>query len=236
MDTTNYTESTRSKILIVIPAFNEERVIQDVIREVWNAGYNNIIVVDDCSSDKTYFKAREMQGVITLRHKINRGKGAATRTGIEAVKLMGASVIVTMDGDGQHDPKDIKNLLDPILKGKSEVSLGTRLKNTKGMPLVRIVANIASNALTWMLYRILVSDSQSGFRAYSRRAADLIETTADRYEYDSEVIKEIHDKRLSFVEVPIAVRYTDYSLGKTHKQGFVNGIKMVYKMFWNMLS
>ena len=230
-------EDNQKNLFIVVPAFNEERVIQSVITEIRRAGQHyNIIIVDDHSSDKTREKAREMQGVTVLRHKINRGKGAATRTGIEAAKMLGASIIVTMDGDGQHDPADIANLVEPIISGKSEVALGTRLKKSAGMPWVRIIANKLSNILTWILYRTWVSDSQSGMRAYSRLAADRIETKADRYEYESEVVKEIHDKNLSFVEVPIAVRYTKYSMSKIHRQGFVNGVKMVYKMFWNMLS
>ncbi|KKQ53532.1 MAG: Glycosyl transferase family 2 [Parcubacteria group bacterium GW2011_GWD2_38_11] len=97
---------TNPKTFIVIPAFNEETVIQDVIREVQGAGYENIIVVDDGSSDNTQAKAKELIGKLALRHKINRGKGGATKTGIEAAKLLGAEIIVTIDG-GQHDPKDI---------------------------------------------------------------------------------------------------------------------------------
>lgn len=229
-------ENNQKKIFVVVPAFNEERVIQNVITEIQRAGWFNIIIVDDHSSDNTWKKAREMQGVTVLRHKINRGKGAATRTGIEAAKILGASVIVTMDGDGQHDPTDIAKPTEPILSNEAEVTLGTRLKKSAGMPWTRIIANKLSNVLTWVLYRTWVSDSQSGMRAYSRFAAENIETKADRYEYESEVVKEIHDKNLSFIEVPIAVRYTRYSMSKTHRQGFVNGVKMVYKMFWNMLS
>jgi hypothetical protein len=81
-----------------------------------------------------------------------------------------------------------------------------------------IIQNKVGNILTWYLYGLYVSDSQSGFRAYSRRAANLIETKGDRYEYDSQVIREIYLHKLKYTESPINVRYTDYSMGKLQKQ------------------
>lgn len=224
------------KICIVIPAFNEEWVIQDVISEIKSAGYENIIVVDDGSADKTYEKAKEVQGIIALRHKINRGKGAATKTGIEAAKLLGANIIVTMDGDGQHDPEDIEKLISPIINDRCDVVLGTRLKNSAGMPFYKIIQNYLGNIITWYLFGLYVTDSQSGFRAYSRCAAEVINTRGDRYEYDSEVIREIYIYKLKFKEVPIKVRYTEYSMGKVQKQSFANGLKTFYKMIWQLLN
>ncbi len=221
---------------IVIPAYNEEKIIQSVLREIQAAGYHNIIVVDDGSTDQTYTKAKEMPNVIALRHKLNRGKGAATKTGIEVAKLRGADIIVTLDGDGQHNPADIEKLVRPIEDLHCDVVLGTRLLNPKGMPWYKILANKIGNIITWYFYGLYVSDSQSGFRAYSRHAAELINTKTDRYEYDSEVIHEIYLYQLSYQEVPIEVRYTDYSMGKLQKQGFWNGLKTFYKIVWHLIS
>ncbi len=221
---------------IVLPAYNEEKIIQDVLREIQSSGHKKIIVVDDGSRDQTYERAREIEGVVALRHKLNRGKGAATKTGIEAAKLLGAGIIVTMDSDGQHNPTDIARLIDPIQKNHCDVVLGTRLKNPKGMPWYKILANHIGNAITWYFYGLWVSDSQSGFRAYSRHASELINTKTDRYEYDSEVIREIYLYKLKYKEVPIEVRYTDYSMGKIQKQGFINGLKTFYKIIWNIIS
>ena len=220
---------------IVIAAYNEGQVIEDVIREINTVCTANIIIVDDGSSDDTYKKAASQRGVITLRHKINRGKGAATKTGIVAANRLGADIIVTMDGDGQHDPTDIEALVTPIRNGDYDVVLGTRDKIRGEMPLIKIIANKIGNIVTWILYGIHVSDSQSGFRAYSRFAASIIDTKADKYEYDSKVIREINNNRLKFTEVPIKVRYTDYSMGKPQKQGFINGIKTLLRMIWGML-
>lgn len=227
--------SKNPKIYIAIPAFNEGTVIQSVISEIKQAGYEKIVIVDDGSTDDTYKKAFET-GIKVFRHKLNRGKGAATKTAIEASKLLGADIIVTMDGDGQHDPGDIKNLVSPIINEGFDVVLGSRLKNPKGMPLHKIIHNWIGNAVTWYLYGLWVTDSQSGFRAYSFEAAEKINTRADRYEYDSEVIKEIYAYKLKFKEVPIKVRYTEYSMGKAHKQSLANGIKTAYRMVWNIIS
>jgi len=224
------------KTIIVIPAYNEAEVIQSVIREIKSAGYENIVVVDDGSADDTRARAAELIGKNALRHKLNRGKGGATKTGIEAAKILGADIIVTVDGDGQHDPKDIQKLIAPILENKADVVLGTRLIDPTGMPLHKIIANHIGNFFTWYLFGLWVTDSQSGFRAYSRRAADLINTKADRYEYDSEVIREIYIYKLKYIEIPISVRYTAYSMGKVQKQGFINGLKTLYKMVWNLIT
>jgi glycosyltransferase involved in cell wall biosynthesis len=230
-------EKTQSdkKIFIAIPAFNEEKVIQNVISEIRSAGYANIIVVDDGGKDETYQKAKEA-GAVVLRHKINRGKGAATKSAIEAAKMLGADIVVTLDGDGQHDPSDIKKLAGPIITGEYDVVLGTRLVDPRGMPRYKILQNKIGNILTWLLFGLWVTDSQSGFRAYSRHAMEVINTRGDRYEYDSEVIREIYTYRLKFQEVPISIRYTEYSMGKLHKQSLSNGIITLYKMFWRLIS
>lgn len=234
-----FTEHSLDKetcICVVIPAYNEEEVIADVIREVRNAANVLIVVVDDGSRDRTFAAASadSFSNVFVLRHKINRGKGAATKTGIVAANRLGADIVVTMDGDGQHDPTDIKALVQPIIDGDYDVVLGTRPKRKGEMPFVKIIANNIGNLVTWFFYGIHVSDSQSGFRAYSRFAATIIDTKADKYEYDSKVIREINNNRLRFTEVPIQVRYTEYSMGKLQKQGFINGIKTLWRMIWSM--
>ncbi|HRY82192.1 MAG TPA: glycosyltransferase family 2 protein [Candidatus Moranbacteria bacterium] len=224
------------KIFIVIPALNEEKIIQEVIGDIKKSGYENIIVIDDGSTDNTFSKAQEILGNSVFRHRLNRGKGAATKTGIEAAKILDADIIVTMDGDGQHDPTDISKLTKPIEFDKFDVVLGTRLLNSKGMPYHKILANKIGNFFTWYFYGLWVTDSQSGFRAYSRHAVKVINTRSDRYEYDSEVIREIKKYKLKYKEIPITVRYTEYSMGKVQKQSFLNGLKTLYKMIWNIIS
>ena len=220
-------------VFIVIPVFNEAQVVGKVIDEIHQSGYRNLIVVDDGSIDDTYDIANSYQSVICLRQRVNRGKGAATKTGIMAAIQLGARIIVTMDGDGQHAPEDLSRLVEPIRERNYDVVLGSRMMNTKGMPFMKVIANRIGNIITWLFYGILVTDSQSGLRAYSQYAAKTIDTKADKYEYDSKVIREINNNRLSFKEVPITVRYTEYSMSKSQKQGFINGLKTLGRMLWD---
>ena len=104
------------------------------------------------------------------------------------------------------------------------------------MPFHKIIQNRFGNLITWYLFGLYVTDSQSGFRAYSRHAAEVINTRSNRYEYDSEVIREIHNYKLKFRKMPIKVRYTQYSMGKNSKQSFMNGLRTVYKMIWRIIS
>lgn len=221
--------ANREKVFIVIPAYLEQPSIRQVIDELHREGYENIIVVDDGSPDNTYAEAHNAGGIYLLQHMVNRGKGAAMRTGFEAAKKLGAEIAVAFDGDGQHDARDIQNLIKKIAEGY-DVVLGTRMKDSRGMPFVKQVANIIGNMVTWMLFGILVSDSQSGLRVFSRKALDLIDTKGDRYTYETEVLKEIARNKLSVCEVPIRVIYTKHSQSKAVRQGFVTGLKTLVRL------
>jgi glycosyltransferase involved in cell wall biosynthesis len=221
-------------ICILVPVYNEASVLSEVVEEIQKVGKFTIIVIDDGSRDDSFRVAKNLD-VVAIRHKINRGKGAAVKTGIEVAKRLNADIVVTMDGDGQHDPLDIAVLVKPIVEDGCDVVLGSRLMNHDGMPVIKIIANKVGNIFTWLFYGIFVSDSQSGFRSFSKYAIQVIDTKADKYEYDSKVIREMKNNRLKFVEVPVQVRYTEYSMGKKHKQGFVNGLKTLGRMIWDML-
>ncbi len=215
-------------VIAVIPAYNEEKVIAQLIRDIKKEKIKTIIVVDDGSNDNTYIKAHQMKAIV-LRHSLNRGKGAAIKTGIEAAKWLHAESVITIDGDGQHNPKDIQTLLRTLNLGY-DVVLGYRMQNRQTMPWLKRMANYSANLLTWILYGLWVHDSQCGLRAYSKKALDCIDTQHDQYEYDSEIIREIQYNKLKFYEVPVQTVYTKYSMTKPSKQGFTNGIKTFIHM------
>jgi len=216
------------KIFIVIPAHNEAQVIGSVIEGIIKNGYKNIIVVDDGSSDNTEAVAKE-HGALVVRHMINRGKGASAKTGIEAAKLLNADVVVTIDGDGQHNPEDIKKLLKKL--DRHDLVLGYRLHPESKMPKTRIIGNLFANFFTWIIYGLWVKDSQSGFRAYSEKTLNEINLNYDKYEFDSEIIREIVKNKIKYVEIPIEVRYTKYSMNKQSRQTLVKGIKTIIRLF-----
>ncbi|MEW6387833.1 MAG: glycosyltransferase family 2 protein [Thermodesulfobacteriota bacterium] len=220
-------EPSAKKIYVIIPVINNGKVIQKVLKEIKDDGYYNIIVVDDGSEDDSYEKAKAMNAIV-LKHMINRGKDAAVKTGIEAAKILNADIAVTMDGDGRHNPKDIRQMVDLINNG-IDVVLGSRFLNGKEMPWPEWLTNHLDNFLTWLANGLWVTDNHSNFRAYSKRAIEVIYTENDRYERDSEVLREIHRKRLKYWEVPIEVRHDDHSRSRPPKPGLKNGIKTMIR-------
>jgi len=202
------------KLAIVIPAFNEAGMIDKVIaslpRKLPKINEIISIVVDDGSSDDTYRVASRRADYV-VRNIINMGVGLATRLGIEAAKKLDADIVLTMDADGQHSGADIKNLIAPIVTKKADITLGTRMLNSKGMPFVKVFGNWMMNLLTFLLFHIRVTDSQSGMKAFSKEAINKIRIDAISYEVCSEIIGEVRHHKLKFQEVPIKTIYTEYS-------------------------
>ncbi len=220
-------------VFILLPAYLEGPSIREVILNLQKHKFNNIIVVDDGSPDNTYSEVLSCPGVHVTRHLVNRGKGAAVRTGMQIAKNLGADVVVTFDADGQHDPSDIPGLLSAIRDGY-DVALGARSFDPSLMPRSKIIANTIGNIATWAFCGIKTSDSQGGLRAYSRKAIDMIDTKTDRYSYEPEVLKEIVRNRLSFTEVPVKTIYNTHSSSKVERQGFINGIRTLAKIITSM--
>lgn len=217
----------KNKILIVIPAYNEEKTIGKVIKDLKKKNYKNIIVVNDGSVDNTK-KIVEKQNILLYNHMINRGLGGALGTGIKAALLNNADVIVTFDADGQHSVNDIKNLIKPIIEKKADAVIGSRMLNPEGMPLIRKAYQWIANLITFLLFGVWTTDSQSGLRAFSRKAAEKIKIKTNRMEVSSEIVHEIGKNKLKFKEIPIKAIYTDYSLSKG--QSFFTGIKTTFRL------
>ena len=212
---------------IVIPAYNEEKVIGGVIDNLKKRGLKNIIVVDDGSSDNTS-KIAKKHGAKAYSHVINRGLGGALNTGITAALLSGADIIATCDADGQHDPKDVKRAIKTLVDEGYDAVMGSRMINSKGMSLSRKILNNGANFLTYLLFGIYVTDTQGGLRVFSRSAAEKIKIKTNRMEVSSEIIKEIGRNKLRFKEIPIKAIYTDYSLMKGQKNA--NAFRIIYKL------
>ncbi|WP_456418648.1 glycosyltransferase family 2 protein [Methanocaldococcus infernus] len=226
----------KDNIFIVIPAYNEEKMIQKTIKGLKKEGYKNIVVVDDGSQDNTFEKAKE-EDVIVCRHIVNRGLGGALGTGIKCSLQYKPEVIVTFDADGQHDPKDVEKVVKPILEGYDFV-IGSRLldkEELKNMPLVKRIGNFGLNFITFLLGGYLVTDSQSGLRAFNYKAAEKVveELKSDRYEVSSEFLVIAKRNKFKIKEVPIKTIYTDYSMKKG--TNVVTGFKILLKLLLQKL-
>ena len=145
---------------IVIPALNEEKYLGQVLDNLKERGYNDIIVVDDGSTDKTYEVAKS-RNVTALKHIINRGQGAALQTGMTYALLNNAEYIIHFDSDGQHNPDEIEKLLEPIKKGEAEACLGSRFLSKQKMPLKRKIILKGGIFLIWAMYHIKLDSEHS---------------------------------------------------------------------------
>lgn len=203
----------RGDVYLVLPAFNEAKVVGDVVRAV-RAQYDHVVVVDDGSVDQTAAEAAE-SGATVLRHLLNRGQGASLQTGIEFCLRRGARYIATFDSDGQHRVEDIERLLEPIVAGEADVALGSRfLKPTTEVPTGRKWLLRGAVLFTRLVSGVNVTDAHNGLRAFSRRAAERIEIRMDRMAHASELIDQIRKSGLPFKEVPVTLLYTGYSTAK----------------------
>lgn len=223
------------KPLILIPAFNEAAKISSVIKSIQQTQNLNvdICVVDDGSTDQTY-EIAEKSGVKVLRHILNRGLGAAIATGFEYAKNRNYGIVVTFDADGQHLASDIKRLINSLVDNKADVVIGSRLKNTMKMPILRNLINKLSNMATYLLFGVWTTDSQSGLRVFNRKALNLIKLRSERMEVSSEIFKEISRNKLKLVEEPIKPIYTKYSLNKGQKLS--NASNVFWKLIINKFS
>ncbi|WP_409201074.1 glycosyltransferase family 2 protein [Methanobrevibacter sp. DSM 116169] len=234
----NFTISKEDKesIYVIIPAYNEESRVGKVLKEVSKLGYK-IIVVNDGSSDNTLNILKEVQkefphNIFVLSHVINRGAGAATRTGLDAALKHNPKYLVTFDADGQHDPQDIEKVCIPLINGDAEAVIGARPFDD--MPKSKEFANTVMTILTQLFYKVKVKDSQTGFRAFTSNAARKLNIEAQGYIISSEFIKEIHRNHLKFEEVTIKTIYTD----ETQKKGTnaIVGIKIMLRMIKQMFD
>lgn len=220
-----------AKRIIVIPAYNEELTIADVVRDAVKIAHQ-VVVVDDGSRDRTAQLAKAA-GALVVRHAVNRGVGAALGTGIEAAVRLDADAVVTMDADGQHRAEDAGRVFERLDQGDVDFVIGSRMKkgpDEGNMPPHRVLFNTIGNVLTFFLFGVWVTDSQSGLRGLSRKAASTIELRTNGMESLSEFIKEKKDKRWPMAEVPIKAIYTDYSMSKG--QNFFVGVKVAIRLIW----
>jgi glycosyltransferase involved in cell wall biosynthesis len=224
----------KKKIFFVIPAYNEGKSIGRVVGELKRAGYDNIIVVDDGSKDNTYAEAKKRK-INALKHIINRGQGAALRTGINYALRNGADAIVTFDSDGQHRIEDLPAMLSPVLKGEVDVTLGSRFLKKTSVPLDRKILLKGSILVQKVFYGINLTDAHNGFRVLSRKAAQQIRIDSDRMEHASEIVEEIMKKKIKYKEVPVEIRYTGYSMRKG-QGSFKGALKIFFKMIMRKIT
>jgi glycosyltransferase involved in cell wall biosynthesis len=196
------------RLIAAIPCYNEERFIGSVVLRS-RPYVDQVVVVDDGSADDTG-KVAELAGALVLRHESNRGKGVAVATAFEHAKRTGCEALVLLDGDGQHNPADIPRLLRLVVDGEADMVVGSRFMEVKSdAPGYRVWGQRVLTFLTNLGSRAVLTDSQSGFRAFSAKAIDVLAFAEEGLSVESEMQFLAKDANLRLAEVPINVAYHD---------------------------
>lgn len=224
------------KIIAVVPAYNEATRIGAVIRGLKDR-VDGVVVVDDGSSDGTGAAAADA-GAEVVAHVINRGQGAALKTGTLAALARGAEVVVHADADGQHDPAAVPAMTAPIAAGRADVVFGSRFLGVQaqGMPASRRLLLWAARQFSALALGIprRVTDPQSGMRAMTAEAARATDFTQDRMAHCSEILRLVARSRFRMVEVPVRVVYTAETLAKGQKAG--DAFRIVWQLILGSLQ
>lgn len=211
------------KITIVVPVYNENpEKLGNVLSNLKNF-VDEIVMVDD-GSDYNY--ALPVTHYILLKHKINRGQGAALQTGTDFAVQNGADIIVHFDADGQHNPADIPNLIKPLLENKADIVFGSRyLSKTNQIPwLKNFFIHPVAKIVNYLFTGLKLSDAHNGLRAFNFRVADQIRLSQDRMAHATEYLQLVKKNKIRYTEVAVLVNYSQYG------QGLKAGIKIIKEL------
>ncbi|MFW0837813.1 MAG: glycosyltransferase family 2 protein [Candidatus Komeilibacteria bacterium] len=212
----------QNNIWLVVPAYNEEEKLEQVLSDLVNLPYS-IVVVNDGSQDKTAAIVRRFPSINLLNHRLNRGMGAALQTGDEYARQQGAEYIVHFDSDGQMRAADIEPMLAPLLAGQADITLGTRFANSQSqLPWFKkyILLQIG-RCINWLFTGLWLSDAHNGWRAFNKKVLDNLTIQQDAMAHNTEIVRAITRHHWAFQEVPVTIVYHEFG------QGLLGGIRIV---------
>ena len=225
----NLTNSKELKIAILIPAYNEEKYIYDVIRNCFRYKID-IIVVNDGSTDNTEkvvgsISQPEDFKIILINHPQNRGKGESLKTGFNYIISNNYKGVITIDGDGQHNTDEIADFIDTVKSDNPDIIVGSRLQNTKGMPFIRLATNFFTSWIISLIAGRKIYDVQSGFRYISLKTLKNVSLETKNFDTEPEILLKASWLKLKIENIPISTIY--------HKEfvSHVNPVKDTIKFF-----
>jgi glycosyltransferase involved in cell wall biosynthesis len=222
-----------SKVWVVIAAYNEAPVIAETIAQILLC-LGNVVVVDDCSEDATAENAMAA-GARVLRHPINLGQGAALQTGIEYALKNNSEFIVTFDADGQHDANEIIPMLRVLQESQSDLVLGSRfLGSTSNLPWQRRLILKLAIVYTRVICGIKLTDVHNGFRAMTRGFCEKFAFRQNRMAHASEILTYIATHNIKYIECPVTITYTKYSIHKGQKDS--NAFRVLIELLTSHIS
>jgi len=195
---------------------------------------NAIIVVDDGSAEPIRKSLADFP-VTILRHRTNLGQGAALQTGIVYARKLDADIVITFDADGQHNAEDVAGLIAPIVQNQADIVLGSRFlpESQTRLALSRKFVLQTARLINYLLSGVLLSDAHNGLRALNKTALEKINLTENRMAHASEILFEIKRHELRYIEVPVLIKYTDYS--KQKGQSTHDSIKVLFDLVLHKL-
>ena len=217
------------QVCVILPFYNEEEVIEKVLRELIASNYQ-VVAIDDGSTDRSNEIARKMNCVL-LKHPSNFGQGAALQTGISFARINPKiEYFVTFDSDGQHQVSDINNMLKPLVNGETDFVFGTRFQDDKTkFPFFKRIVLRAAIKYTQLSTGVAITDTHNGFRAFNKLAANRINLNFSGMTHASEFVEKAGQSGLSIKEVPVHILYTKYS--KRKGQSLWNSINILTDLF-----
>ena len=226
-------EANHKKIIVVLPAYNEGPVVRQVIISLLKI-VSTVIVVDDGSAVPMIRQLHDLP-LVLLRHRVNLGQGAALQTGLMYAKKLNPDIVITFDADGQHNEEDIKSLIAPIVANEADIVLGSRFlpESETIVPLTKRIILQFARIINFLLSGILLTDAHNGLRALNKTALTKINLTENRMAHASEFLFEIKKHKLRCKEIPVHIRYTDYSMQKGQKGR--DSIKVLFDLLLHKL-
>ncbi len=214
------------KTAIIIPVYNESKVIGSVVGEVLRE-YQTVVCVNDGSSDDSSHEIQRTSAIL-VEHPINMGQGAALQTGIEyAISHTDAEFFVTFDADGQHSLKDVTAMIKELESSDVDVVLGSRfLGKAENIPKAKRMLLKVAISFTNLFSGIKLTDAHNGLRAFNREFAEKLEITMPDMTHASEIIDKISEGKWRYKEVPITITYTEYSVAKG--QSMFNAVNILF--------
>ena len=222
-------------VSIIIPAYEEQDAIKKTVDEVKKLNLNKeIIVIDDGSKDNTVSIVKQMEGVRLIEHGINKGRGAAIKSGIDNSN---GEIICTQDADMEQLPSDIPRLIQPILDNRADVVYGSRFKKQKeSSTLLRIVGNKFFAFLGNLLFCQQLTDVYTGSKCYSKKIFDVIQLQSEGFEQEVEILAKLSRQKMKIVEIPIEYNFRSLGVSKMKLKDGIVGVYTILKYFFKTLK
>lgn len=222
------------KVAVIIPVYNEGKVIKSVIDKVLKE-YKYVVCINDGSSDNSREEILKTKAYF-VDHPINMGQGAALQTGIEFARSLPVEYFVTYDADGQHRLEDVREMIRTIKRDKTDFVLGSRFLGKEAVNMPKIKRIILKMAIRFsnITSGVKLTDTHNGLRVFNRKVANSIQITLPDMAHASEILEIIYRNKYTYTEVPVVIEYTDYSRGKG--QSIMNAVNIAFDTLLRKVS